>query len=108
MKRGDLFRVCKGDGTDPKSYRVFVVVGRQPAIDSQYSTVVCAPVYSAFHGLTTQVPINERHGLKQPSSVHCDGLIGIPKSKLTHYVGHLDADTLQELGRALVVALGLG
>lgn len=107
MNRGDLFRVHKGAREDPRSHRVFVVVSRQPAIDSQYSTVICAPVYSAFHGLATQVEVDERHGLKRPSSIHCDGLISIPKAKLTDFIGHLDHETMTRLGAALAIALGL-
>jgi len=107
VTRGDLFRVCKGAREDPKSHRVFVVVNRQPAIDSQYSTVICAPVYSAFHGLATQVEVGERNGLKRTSSIHCDGLISIPKSKLTDFIGHLDPETLNRLKEALAIALGL-
>ncbi|MFC1610381.1 type II toxin-antitoxin system PemK/MazF family toxin [Myxococcota bacterium] len=107
MKRGDLYRVHKGSREDPKSHRVFVVVGRQSAIDSQYSTVICAPVYSAFHGLATQVEVDQRHGLKRASCVHCDGLISIPKAKLKDFVGHLDSESLRQVGDALAVALGL-
>ncbi len=107
MKRGDLFRVHKGTRDDPKSFRVFVVVSRQPLIDSQYSTVICAPVYSLYHGLATQVEVDERHGSKRPSSIHCDGLISIPKAKLTNYIGHLENETSKRLGDALGIALGL-
>lgn len=108
MKRGDLYRVYKGSREDPKSHRVFVVVSRQPAIDSRYSTVICAPVYSAFYGLATQVEVDEQHGLKHQSGIHCDGLVSIPKHRLTDFVGHLPPETLHLVNAALVVALGLG
>ena len=107
MKRGDMFRVHKGAREDPKSFRVFVVVSRQPVIDSQYSTVICAPVYSLYHGLATQIEVDERHGLTHPSSIHCDGLISIPKAKLTNFIGHLEHETSKRLGEALAIALGL-
>ncbi len=32
-------------------FRVFVVVSRQALIDSRFSTIICAPVYSTRHGL---------------------------------------------------------
>jgi mRNA interferase MazF len=44
VKRGHLYRVYKGSVQDPKKYRVFVVVSRQVLIDSQFTTVICAPV----------------------------------------------------------------
>src|ERR1700730_6118782 len=45
MRRGELYRVRRPPG-DPKPARVFVVVSRQPLIDSTYSTVICAPVFT--------------------------------------------------------------
>ena len=64
MKRGELYRVYKGSKTDPKKYRVFVVVSRQTVIDSKFSTVICAPVYSNYNGISTQVEVGVDDGLK--------------------------------------------
>lgn len=75
MKRGDLYRVAKPSSRDPKKFRVFVVVGRQVVIDSRFSTVICAPVYSAHIGLSTQLLIGIDEGLKHESSIHCDELL---------------------------------
>jgi mRNA interferase MazF len=47
MKRGDFFRVYRGAQHDPKDYRVYLIVSRQELIDSPFSTVICAPVYSS-------------------------------------------------------------
>lgn len=107
MNRGDLYRVAKPSAGDPKRFRVFVVVSRQVLIDSKFSTVVCAPVYSQRHGLSTEVPIGPDEGLRHDSSIHCDALVSLPKSLLTHFVGILPAVRLLELDRALVVALGI-
>jgi mRNA interferase MazF len=87
---------------------VFVVVSRQVLIDSKFSTVICAPLYSAYHGLSTQVPVGVEHGLKHDSSIHCDELVSLPKSVLTDYVGSLPHEKLSELNQALRVALELG
>ena len=92
---------------DPKPVRTFVVVSRQSLIDSNFSSVVCAPVFSARHGLPTQVPVGAAEGLKHDSSVHCDGLMSIEKSRLTDFVGELTPAKLRELDDALMVALGL-
>jgi mRNA interferase MazF len=102
-----LFRVFKGSAQDPKKYRVFVVVSRQVLIDSRFTTVICAPVYSAYSGLSTQVPVGVDEGLKHDSSVHCDELVSIPKSSLTHFVGSLSASKLDELESALAIAIDL-
>ena len=85
MRRGELYRVYKPSVNDPKRYRVFVVVSRQVLIDSRFSTVICAPVYSSFDALSTQVPTGIDQGLKHESSIHCDELISIQKKNLTHF-----------------------
>lgn len=105
MKRGDLYRVYKPGGSDPKTFRVFVVVSRQVLIDSRFSTVICAPVYSRFDGLSTQVPVGVNEGLKHESSIHCDELVSIQKSRLTDFVGTLSDKKMGELNPALSIAL---
>lgn len=104
MRRGDLYRV-RHPSRDPKRSRVFVVVSRQILIESKFSTVVCAPVYSVHDGLSTQVSIGIDEGLKHDSSIHCDELVSLPKSSLTDYVGSLSRPKVIELGRALRIAL---
>lgn len=107
MKRGDLYRVRHPGGGDPKRSRVFVVVSRQALIDSRFSTVVCAPVYSRRDGLATQVAVGPEDGLKHESSIHCDALVSIQKALLTDFVGGLDLARKRVLDRALGIALGL-
>ena len=107
MKRGDLYRVAKPTTSDPKKFRVFVVVSRQVAIDSKFSTVICAPVYSARHGLSTQVPVGVDEGLRHDSAVHCDELVSLPKGMLTNFVATLSDQKVRELDRALIAALGV-
>ncbi len=106
MKRGELYRVRRPPG-DPKPARVFVVVSRQALIDSPFSTVVCAPVFTQWHGLPTQVSVGTAEGLKHESAIQCDGLMSLEKSRLTDYVGELTLDKLRELDDALLVALAL-
>jgi mRNA interferase MazF len=93
---------------DPKRSRVFVVVSRQTLIDSGFSTVVCAPVFTRRDGLATQVDVGPEEGLKHDSSLHCDALVSIPKVLLTDYVASLKPDRVRALDRALRVALALG
>jgi mRNA interferase MazF len=107
LKRGDLFRVRHPGGGDPKRSRVFVVVSRQALVDSRFSTVVCAPVYSRRDGLATQVEVGPDEGLKHESSIHCDALISVQKALLKDFVGSLDSEQEQRLDQALRVALGL-
>ena len=107
MKRGELYRVAHPSAPDPKKYRVFVVVSRQVLIDSRFSTVICAPIYTAYDGLASQVPIGPDEGLKHESSIHCDEIVSLPKTMLTHFVGTLPPVKIQGLNQALRVALDL-
>src|ERR1700691_6077483 len=106
MKRGNLYRVYKPKG-DPKTYRVFAVVSRQALIDSRFSTVVCAPVFTSGQELSTQVAIGIDEGLKHLSWIMCDNLMSLRKSDLTHYIGSVSGDKVVQLNRALKMALDL-
>jgi mRNA interferase MazF len=107
VRRGELYRVMRPSSRDPKKFRVFVIVSRQILIDSRFSTVICAPVYTAYEGLSTQVPVGIDEGLKHDSGIHCDELISLPKSMLTNYVGKLPPAKIRLLERALKIALQL-
>ncbi len=112
MKRGELYLVRKPGShdtrkEDPRMQRVFVIASRQALIDSRHSSVVCAPVYSQHDGLSTQVLIGPDEGLKKESSIHCDDLMSLPKSGLTHYLGSLGPETQRRFDEALTVALAL-
>jgi mRNA interferase MazF len=107
MKRGEFYRVKKPGAGDLKKQHVFVVVSRQALIDSRFSTVTCAPVYSRRDGLSTQVPVGVREGLKKDSSIHCDELLSLPKSVLTNYAGYVGDRRMKELDAALAIALDL-
>jgi len=104
VTRGELYRVYKRAG-DPKKHRTFVVVSRQTLIDSRFSTVVCAPVFSSGEGLSTQVAIGPDEGMKQASWIMCDNLVSVRKADLTQYVSSLPAAKIGELNRALRMAL---
>lgn len=107
MKHGELYLVKKPGGRDPGKQRVFVVVSRQGLLDSKFSNVICAPVYSRHDALSTQVRIGVEAGLKQDSSIHGDELVSLPKSLLTRYVGRLNSGALFDVNQALLRALDL-
>jgi len=107
VKRGELYRVVHPSSRDPRKRRVFVVVSRQVLIESRFSTVICAPIYSTHDGLSTQVVVGLEEGLKHDSSIHCDELVSLPKSALTDYVGTFPQGKIETLNRALRVALDI-
>lgn len=86
---------------------MFALVSRQVLIESRFSTVMCVPVYTAYDGLATQVPVGVAEGLAHESSLHCDEVVSLQKTVLTDYVGALSPQKVAELNRALRVALDL-
>ncbi len=107
MRRGEFYRVRGPSSRDPKKFRVFVIVSRQVLIDSRFSTVICAPVYTTYDGLSTQVAVGIDEGLKHDGGIHCDELISLPNSMLTTYIGKLSLKKLHLVERALKIALQL-
>ncbi len=106
MNRGELYRVHRPAG-DPKQFRVFAVVSRQALIDSKFSTVVCAPVFTSGEALSTQLSVGPDEGLKHQSWIMCDNLVSLRKTDLVNYVGSLGPAKLAELNNALKMALDL-
>ena len=108
MKRGDLYRVYRGSKYDPKEHRVFLIISRQLLIDSHFSTVICAPVYSKYQGFPTQIEVGVNDGLKHDSAIYCDELVSIQKTMLTDYIGTLSITKMEEVNSALRIALATG
>ena len=107
MNRGEIYRVRRPPGNDPKRWRCFVIVSRQALIDSKAARVVCAPVNTAYVGLATQVPVGVDEGLKHPSCINCDQLFTLDKSVLTDFVAALSAAKARQLRTALRIALAV-
>lgn len=107
MKRGQLYRVRDPGRGDPKRFRTFVIVSRQALIDSRFSRVICAPVYTNGRGLMTQLSIGIDEGMKHESWITCDELVSVPKAELTFFVGFLGPEKMAALNLALKVALAL-
>lgn len=84
-----------------------MVVSRQAVIDSDFSTVTCAPVYSNCEGLDSQVAVGVEEGLKHDSCIFCDELVSFPKAMLTDFTGSLSPSKIRDLAKALKVALAL-
>lgn len=106
MRRGEIYRVAR-PRDDPRKFRAFVVISRQVLLDSNFASVVCAPIFSSSRDLATQVDVGEAEGLKHGSSIYCDNLVSLAKSDLTNFVATLPPTKVVELNRALKAALEL-
>lgn len=108
MNRGEIYRTQ--DKVPERGHKpgFYVVVSRDFIAQSDdVSTVVCAPIYSETLGLRTEVLVGAVEGLPKDSSIRCDFLTLIMKSRLTHFVGTLSQERKRELDRALAYALQL-
>ena len=83
------------------------MVSRQILIDSRFPTVVYAPILTRGHGFSTQVSVGIDEGLKHESWILCDNLVSLRKVQLTRFVGSLARSKVEELDRALKMALAL-
>jgi mRNA interferase MazF len=104
LRRGELYRLRHPSG-DAKRARVFVVARRDALLSSRFASVICAPVYTQRRGISTEVSVGPDEGLKHESTILCDALVSLEKSRLTDYVGTLSPAKLSELRRALRVGL---
>lgn len=106
VRRGELYRV-PAVPNDPRPSRVYLVVSRDGFLAARHSTVMVVPVYSAAHGLETEVTIDEGVGLKHASALHCDEIMSLKRSLLRDYVGSLPPEVMRDVNRALAIALDI-
>ena len=108
MTRGEIYRTEERAPERGGKPGFYVVVSRSFIAENEdVATVVCAPVYSQVLGLSTEVVIGPEEGLPRVSSVRCDFLALMFKRKLTTFVASLPPRKVEELDRALAVALDL-
>jgi len=108
VRRGEIYRTLERVPERGGKPGFYVVVSRSfIAENDDVGTVVCAPVYSGLLGLVTEVVIGVEEGLPKTSSIRCDFLTLMFKSKLTGFVSTLVGPKLRELNRALLAALEL-
>jgi mRNA-degrading endonuclease toxin of MazEF toxin-antitoxin module len=108
VTRGEIYRTEERSPERGGRPGFYVVVSRAFIAENEdVSTVVCAPVYSQVLGLSTEVVIGPGEGLPRVSSVRCDFLALMFKRKLTTFVASLPPRKVEELNRALTVALDL-
>lgn len=107
IHRGDLYRVRSTRGEDPRRSRIHLVVSRTEFLQRNYSTAICAPVYTVGGVSEAELPLGPNGGLKHESFARCDELTSLPRSALTDFVGSLSPKRMPELNRALAIALDI-
>ncbi|HEY3449076.1 MAG TPA: type II toxin-antitoxin system PemK/MazF family toxin [Myxococcales bacterium] len=108
MRRGEIYRSEQSEPERGGKPGYYLVVSRNfVASHEEIETVICAPIYSEVLGIPTEVVVGESQGLKRECAIRCDFLMLMFKRKLTRFVSTLPASKLQELDRALAMALEL-
>jgi mRNA-degrading endonuclease toxin of MazEF toxin-antitoxin module len=109
VKWGEIYRTREKVPERGFKPGFYVVVSRNfIAANDDVPTVICAPVYGEVLGLQTEVVLGHEDGLPRESSVRCDFLMLMFKSRLTGFVGTLSDAKKVALRRAIVQALQLG
>ena len=85
--------------TEERKRRPVLVVTRSHAVSVLHSVLV-APVTRSTRGISTEIPLDDRVGLREPSAANFDNLQLIPRTLLTERVGTL-AHPRREICRAL-------
>ncbi len=107
MKRGTVaVMVAPGDLGKP---RPAIVVQAEDFGDNPLSVIVC-PVTSDIVGTPRLRPVVEpstKNGLRVRSQIMTDKLIAVRKDRIGQTIGALEEEICEELGRALLLVLGL-
>jgi len=108
MKWGEIYRTRDKVAERGHKAGFYVIVSRDfIAGNDDISTVVCAPVYGEVIGLRTEVAIDTADGVPRASSIRCDFLTLMFKTKLTGFVATLSDEKKAALRAALAHALQL-
>ncbi|MBW1817838.1 MAG: type II toxin-antitoxin system PemK/MazF family toxin [Deltaproteobacteria bacterium] len=103
MNRGDVWLVALG-GKAGK--RPAIILTRQNVL--QYlNKVTVAEVTTKGKGYPTEVYLGQKGNLPKPSFAQTDNIHTIAKERLVKYMGTVDAITMREVSRKVILALGL-
>ena len=103
MKRGEIWIVDLG-----------AMAGKRPAVILTRSGVIpyvnkltVAEITSQIKGYPTEVDIDQKANLPQPSFVQLDNLQTVPKQRFEKFIGTLDDSTMKMVSEKVVLALNL-
>jgi mRNA interferase MazF len=107
VKRGDVVLVVvPGDLGRPRPG----VIVQADGFSKDLSTVFVCPVSSDVQEKLPLRPIIEAeptNGLRLRSQIMTDKMLALRKDRVRQTIGHIDAETSEQLDRALLVVLGL-
>lgn len=103
MNRGDVWVLELGGRA---GRRPALILTRQ-AVIPYVNKLTVVEITSAGKGYPTEVPIGHKANLARDSFVQGDNIQTVAKQRFMKYVGALDAETMDVIGRKVILALGL-
>lgn len=109
-RRGDIFFADLRDAGNgsKRGYRPVIVIQNNIGNANGSSVIVAIITSSTKKPLPTHVYLNQKHGLKKPSTAVLEDIITIDKQKLCNYLGTVvNTDAEKQLNKAIRISLGL-
>jgi mRNA interferase MazF len=107
LKRGDIVTIAlQGDYGKPRPALII-----QSDAFQEHPSVTVLPLTSDITGnwplFRILIEPAEENGLKKPSHLMIDKVQTVPREKAGETIGHIQAETMIEVNRALAVFLGI-
>lgn len=90
----------------PPDKRRPVLILTRPAIIPMLRQVTVASITTTMRGAPSEVAIGVNEGLKHPCVVNLHQVFTLEKNSLRHYVGMLPEEKMQQVCKALALAVG--
>jgi mRNA-degrading endonuclease toxin of MazEF toxin-antitoxin module len=103
MNRGDIWQLDLGGKAGRRPALILTRHGVIPHVNK----LTVAEITTHGKGYPTEVPLGQKGNLRQASFVELDNLQTVPKARFVKYIGTLDSDTMRQVGRRIILALGL-
>lgn len=87
--------------------RPVIVLTRDP-MGQLLNSVIVAPVTSTVRGVSTEVPVGARDGIRQPSVANLDNVQLLARDRFRRRIGRAQPATMTALCAALSVAVDCG
>jgi len=106
VKRGDIVIVTHGELGRPRP----AVIVQADELGDETTTVLVCPITSE---VTERLPVRPTveasadSGLRLRSQIMSDKTLAVPRERVRRVLGSLDADSIDQLDRALIVVFGL-
>ena len=101
IRRGEIWQYSFAR---PDKRRPVLVLTRPEVIELLH-TVMVAPVTSVVRGAPSEVLVGVDEGLKTVSAVNLDHVQTVEKARLKSFVGRVGPETMNDVCRALAVAV---